>query len=532
MKRPGRALPLLGFLLLVGVVGSQTVPHYGVSWDEPHSSGVADFNAQEAAVFLGLGEVQDPARFAGVVDVTRSYPPAIELIHNAGSYAWLWLHSSSRPNRVALKAYNTRFPHFVARHYVTFGLSVVGYAALWAIARQLGLAGFWALAPLLLLASAPTYWGHSQFNSKDSGFASAFAIAMWSASLAIPALLGMDESRRRRLACVLLLGVATGFATGGRLAGGLVLIVVWLAAAWTSPAVIRDRGFWARLAVSGLTAAATLLVFWPALWADPLPRLVSAVRTAGRFPGPETVLFWGAETATADIPFYYVPAVLAVKLPEVLVGLGGIGLVAALLARPSDAAERARLRLVLLWVVVPAAYIAFLHVRLYDNERHVLFLAPSLAILSGWVLSRAARRSPVLRLVAIGAVLGTLLLNLRTDWRLHPYEYTYFNTFVGGLRGAEGRFATDYWGLSTRELLEKVPRPPTRETTVRVCMVTAAARVMAPPDFVVVPEAAPRADFTVCGTRWGLHRKRLETEDLVAASSRDGVVFGVLTRPR
>ncbi len=244
MKRRGRALPLLGFLLLLVVVGSQTVPHYGVSWDEPHSSGFADFNAQEAAVFLGLGAVQDPARFASVVDVTRTYPPAIELLHNAASYAWLWLRSSTRPNLVALKAYNRRFPHFVVRHFVTFGLSVVGYVALWAIARQLGLAGFWALAPLLLLASAPTYWGHSQFNSKDSGFASAFIIAMWSASSAVPALLGMDQSRRRRLVGMLLLGVATGLATGGRLAGGLVLVVVWLAAVWTRPP-------WSETAVLG-----------------------------------------------------------------------------------------------------------------------------------------------------------------------------------------------------------------------------------------------------------------------------------------
>jgi hypothetical protein len=284
--------------------------------------------------------------------------------------------------------------------------------------------------------------------------------------------------------------------------------------------------------MAGLTAAVTLLVCWPALWGDPLTRFLSAVRTAGRFPGPETVLFWGTEIATANIPVYYVPAVLAVKLPELLVGLGGIGLVAALIARPFDTAQRARLRLVLLWFVVPAAYIALFHVRLYDNERHVLFLVPSLAILSGWVLSKIGRRSPALRLVAIGAVLGTVLLNLRTDWRLHPYEYAYFNRFVGGLRGAEGQFATDYWALSTRELLERVPKLLTPETTVRVCMVGASARVMAPPDLVLVPEATPSADFTLCGSRWGHHRKWLETEELLAVSSRDGVVLGVLTRPR
>ena len=242
------------------------------------------------------------------------------------------------------------------------------------------------------------------------------------------------------------------------------------------------------------------------------------MRTAGQFPGPETVLFWGTEIATANIPAYYVPAVLAVKLPELLVGLGGIGLVAALFARPTDIAERARLRLVLLWFVVPAAYIALFRVRLYDNERHVLFLVPSLAHPEP---AGCCRRSPGDRqhcvFVATGAVLGAVLLNLRTDWRLHPYEYTYFNAFVGGLHGAEGRFATDYWGLSTRELLEKVPRHSTRETTVRVCMVTAAARVMAPPRLRGGIRGHPRADFTVCGSRWGLHLKWLETEDLLAA---------------
>lgn len=532
MNQRARAVPLLAFLLGVGALGAKTVSHYGVSWDEPHSSGIADFNAQEGAVFLGLGTAQDPARFADVVGVTRTYPPAIELLHNSVSYAWLWIHSSSRPDLAAIKAHNRRFPHFRVRHHVTFCLSLVGYAAIWAFGRQLGLAGFWALAPLLLLVSAPGYWGHSQFNSKDSGFASAFAIAMCGASWAMPALLGMEESRPRRYGLVLVFGVATGFATGGRLAGGLTLIVVLLAAIWTSPVMVRDVGFWARLSMASLAAAVTLLICWPALWADPITRLLSAVRTAGQFPGPETVLFWGTEIATASIPVYYVPVVLAVKLPELLVGLGGIGLLATLVVRPFDTTERARLRLALLWFAVPTAYIALFHVRLYDNERHVLFLVPSLAILTGWVLSKIGRRSRALRLVAIGAVLVTMLLNLRTNWRLHPYEYTHFNAVVGGLRGAEGRFATDYWALSTRELLERVPSQPTRETTVRVCMVTAAAQVMAPPDLVVVADATKHADFTICGSRWGLHLKWLETEELLGVASRDGVLFGVLTRPR
>ena len=29
--------------------------------------------------------------------------------------------------------------------------------------------------------------------------------------------------------------------------------------------------------------------------------------------------------------------------------------------------------------------------------------------------------------------------------RLHPYEYLFYNSFVGGLEGASRRYATDYW---------------------------------------------------------------------------------------
>lgn len=44
-----------------------------------------------------------------------------------------------------------------------------------------------------------------------------------------------------------------------------------------------------------------------------------------------------------------------------------------------------------------------------------------------------------------------LLLN--TIRQLHPYEYLYFNALVGGLKGAAGRYETDYWGKTNREAI-------------------------------------------------------------------------------
>jgi hypothetical protein len=35
--------------------------------------------------------------------------------------------------------------------------------------------------------------------------------------------------------------------------------------------------------------------------------------------------------------------------------------------------------------------------------------------------------------------------------RLHPYQYTHFNLIAGGVRGADGLYMRDYWGLSFRQ---------------------------------------------------------------------------------
>jgi hypothetical protein len=38
--------------------------------------------------------------------------------------------------------------------------------------------------------------------------------------------------------------------------------------------------------------------------------------------------------------------------------------------------------------------------------------------------------------------------------RRHPYEYTSFNRFAGGVAGARERYMLDYWGLSLKQASE------------------------------------------------------------------------------
>jgi hypothetical protein len=51
--------------------------------------------------------------------------------------------------------------------------------------------------------------------------------------------------------------------------------------------------------------------------------------------------------------------------------------------------------------------------------------------------------------LAVGCALPTIEMA-----KLHPYEYTYFNRIEGGVRGADGRYMLDYWGLSLKQASE------------------------------------------------------------------------------
>jgi hypothetical protein len=91
---------------------------------------------------------------------------------------------------------------------------------------------------------------------------------------------------------------------------------------------------------------------------------------------------------------------------------------------------------------------------MYDGYRHFLFILPPLFLLAGLAFQTLRQRLPghwadaVLLVVLAPGLLGLL--------RAHPYQYTYFNTLVGGTGGAFRQYETDYWLTCYREIIEQV----------------------------------------------------------------------------
>jgi hypothetical protein len=85
----------------------------------------------------------------------------------------------------------------------------------------------------------------------------------------------------------------------------------------------------------------------------------------------------------------------------------------------------------------------------FTGLRHFLFVVPVFAALAGIgfddLLSRLNTHAPRIARSAFALVLVMLTWNAAKLVRLHPYENLFYNPLVGGLPGAAGRYATDYW---------------------------------------------------------------------------------------
>lgn len=114
--------------------------------------------------------------------------------------------------------------------------------------------------------------------------------------------------------------------------------------------------------------------------------------------------------------------------------------------------------LLLIWVTVPVLRHCLPHTNHYDGMRHFLLFAVPFSILAALGLTRLVRllgrcfpfKEQVLA-VALGG--GCIVSSLAGVVLTHPFQSTYFNALMGGLRGAQAvdyPYACDYWGNSYR----------------------------------------------------------------------------------
>ena len=225
-----------------------------------------------------------------------------------------------------------------------------------------------------------------------------------------------------------------------------------------------------RFAPGAAIAYLMMIAAWP--WAAlDLFNPVRALFAFAHFHYPIKTLFAGDTYMMAEVPRWYVPAYLAIKLPMVVWVGAALGILFAY-----RQGERARETLsVALIALFPVFCEVISHGPAFSGMRHFMFVVPPLAVLAGIGFDQAVAwteaRRRALGIAALAAVGAGLLYPASVLVRLHPYEYLFFNRIVGGLDGAVQRYDTDYWVNVMREAVvdlenfidrENRPLPPKR----------------------------------------------------------------------
>ena len=203
---------------------------------------------------------------------------------------------------------------FVIRHLLCALIGIGGIAAVWATARLIAGPRAGLIATVALTVCGP--WFGSMFNhTKDIPFAAAMMGALYFL------LRAARNLPRPRLLHLVLFGLLLGAALGQRALALLVLIYVPIMIALRLPSPVTAAN-------AGRFLVGSLLLFLPAFalgylimiaawpWAAlSLFNPVRALFAFAHFHYPIKTLLFGKTYLMADVPRWYVPVYLAIKLP-------------------------------------------------------------------------------------------------------------------------------------------------------------------------------------------------------------------------
>jgi hypothetical protein len=342
---------------------------------------------------------------------------------------------------------------YSVRHLLCAFIGIASIVGVWATARLVAGPRSGAIAACALAVCGP--WYGSMFNhTKDIPFAAAMIAATY-----FLCRLARDLPRPR-WRDVIGFGVLLGAALGIRVLGLLLFGYCGLAVLMRL-SLLRAGSMRARLTLLSQSVVMLVPAFvigylimiaaWP--WSELAPlNPVRGLIDFGKFHYPIDTVLDGHVYAMGDVPRWYVPVYLLIKLPPIMLIGAAIALLSLL--RPRNVAQsapdrRTEVALIAFMAVFPVLCEVVDRGPAFTGMRHFLFVVPPFAVLAGigfdWMLSLLETRRRRLAFGASIVISAALMWNAATLARLHPYQYLYYNLLVGGLSGASGRYATDYW---------------------------------------------------------------------------------------
>ena len=289
------------------------------------------------------------------------------------------------------------------------------------------------------------------------------------------------------LVAAIVLGLTLSIRLLAFAAAGLIAILLFLR---------RRADLVPLLGVYGGVAFIVMFITWPYLWWEPVVRFLMTLRVMLNFPWPGQTLFDGVYYSPDMLPGHYLPALWGSQFTEPFILLVLLGLGFFVVQVISHRLNREFVLVVGLWGLLPFAAAVIARPSLYDNARQLFFILPPAFLLCGLTFQSIFNwlKQPLIRMFLITLAVIPGLLGII---QLHPYEYIYYNSFVGGVKGAERYFELDYWGASYRNVATYLNANAPEDAQVVVFGPTFSLSRYTRPDIIVInfdeiePESEP-----------------------------------------
>ena len=427
--------------ILMAVFGLLVTPDYGMPWDELTEIRTLGTNVREYAGLI-LGPDQKPAQSSTGLE----FPDVacnVDIDHGQSVYYLfspaLFLQYGDGGARTLMLFW----------HSYTFLVFMAGVVAIYLLSSYLSKDWRYGVAASLFFYLSPRFFAESHYNNKDI---MAMIMILYCLLFAIRLI------EKKTVASALLFALFGALATNMRitglaffgLCGVLYLVTLFVRREWSVKAVLLSV-----LSLTGFVAFYFSLT--PGLWNDPAKFIQYVYARSSNFSDwPGYVFYMGH--AQRPVPWHYIPVMIAITTPLLLLALMIVGNVTALVspfrtkAKELFAGEQKYYVMMLVFVWVFLGFAMITRPILYDSWRHFYFLYGILVLLAVYGLkSIIDQLKGKWKWAAVGAVGAQFLAMLVMVILSHPFQFVYYNVLAGGNPGA--KFDLDYWNVSQAKTL-------------------------------------------------------------------------------
>ncbi len=422
------------FILIFILIGSIASFYTGISHDEMHEHNNWEYNK---------------------VIVSNMFNAISSEINYIDKYYGIGFHFLSQPFQKIIEIFsisNKDISNYgislLSKHPITFIFFVFSGLFFYKILNKITNNESFSFLGTVFYLLYPYLLGHSFINAKDIPFLTCWLICtFYSCNI----LNNYVLSKKIFIKQIFLLSFLTAFLLSIRISGILIFLQYFISFIILLSLLNfnnKDLIFLLKkILLFSLISVALLIIFYPIAWTNPF-EIINAIKFMSDHHNDVSTLTLGKYVKSKNIDSNYILIWMLFKLPLIiLVGLFLVPFTEKKIL--SNNKNKIFFGTLLLSPIVIVSLLILRKVPLYDELRQILFLVPILLLIGLSTIFYFFKNQ--YKIIISTFIIFFVLEN----FYVYPYQYTWFN-LPSRLMNLEKNFELDYWGISNRNLANKL----------------------------------------------------------------------------